>query len=243
MIVSPAKQVDLFANYGRGFHSNDVRTMFQGSLVTLMSTATGYEVGTLIKPIKGLTLGAVAFLLDLQSELTIDGDDASTSAAGPTRRYGGEFTGRYNFNDVVYVDAAFTAAHARYTDTADVNAGQAFVSLAPIRTFFAGIGARKTFGDFTLFGSLRVKSMSDRYATQDGSLTATGFTLFDGEVGARWKHLELGLDMLNLGNQDWREGQFAVQGRAPGEPANTPVGMAFTPGIPRTAIVHATVYW
>jgi TonB family protein len=243
VIVSPAKFVDLFANYGRGFHSNDARTNFTGSLVTMISTATGYETGAIVRPIKGLSLSAVAFLLDLQSELTIDGDDASTSAAGPTRRYGGEFTGRYNFNDYIYADAAFTVTHARYTDQADINAGTALVSLAPVRTFFAGVGARKPIGAFTVYGSARVKSMSDRPGLEDGSLTATGFTLFDADLGVRWKFLEVGADMLNIGNTEWREGQFAVNSRLPGEGANPPAGMSFTPGIPRTVLGHAAVYW
>jgi TonB family protein len=244
MIVSPIKYFDLFANYGRGFHSNDARTDFSQGPLTLMSTATGYEVGTVVRPIKGLSLGAVAFLLDLQSELTIDGDDASTSAAGPTRRYGGEFTGRYNFNDEVYADAALTVTHARYTDQADIQSGNAFVSLAPIRTFAAGIGARHPLDrHWTIFGNVHMRSMSDRYATQDGSLIATGFTMFDAGVGARYRFLEIGADMLNIANVDWREGQFAVQSRLPSEGANPPVGISFTPGIPRTVLAHATLFW
>ncbi len=47
--------------------------------------------------------------------------------------------------------------------------------------------------------------------------------------------------MLNIGNADWREGQFAVNSRLPGEGANPPQGMSFTPGIPRTVLGHAAV--
>lgn len=244
MIVSPLKQLDLFANYGRGFHSNDARTDFSTGILTLMSTVTGYEVGTVIRPVKGLSLGAVGFIIDVQSELTIDGDDASTSAAGPTHRYGGELTGRYNFNDEIYADAAFTVTHARYTDQADIQSGNAFVSLAPIRTFAAGIGARHPVSEhWTVNGSVHVRSMSDRYATQDGSLIATGFNMFDAGIGARYRFLEVGADMLNIANVDWREGQFAVQARLPGEGANPPTGIAFTPGIPRTVLGHAALFW
>jgi TonB family protein len=243
MVVSPAIQLDLFVNYGRGFHTNDARTLIEGQATTLIATATGYEVGTAIRPFRGLSLSVVAFLLDLQSELTIDGDTASTSPSGPTRRYGGEFTARYNLGKVVYADAAFTVAHSRYTDAADINAGQAYVTLAPVRTFAAGVGARQPIGQVTVYGALHVKSMSDRAATQDDSLIATGFTLFDGEIGARWKRYELGADLLNIGNVLWREGQFAVNSRLPGEGANPPVGVSFTPGIPRTFLTHCTVYW
>jgi TonB family protein len=242
-IVSPWNQADLFVNYGRGFHSNDARTLIEGSATTLLATATGYEVGTTIRPVENLSLSAVAFLLDLTSELTIDGDTASTSPSGPTRRYGAEFTGRYNLRDDLYVEASLTAAHSRYTDAADIQAGAAYVTLAPIRTFGAGIGCREHVGPFTLFGSLVVRSMSDRAATQDATLTATGFTLFNGEAGLRWRNVEAAMDLLNIGDVAWREGQFAVNSRLPGEGPNPPVGMSFTPGIPRTLLARAALYW
>ncbi len=242
-IVSPTKWLDVFVNYGRGFHSNDARTLIEGNATTLLATATGYEVGATVRPFKGLSLGAVAFLLDLTSELTIDGDTASTAPSGSTERIGGEFTARYNLRDNVYVDAALTLAHARYTDAADIAAGTTSVALAPNVTFSAGIGGRQKIGPITVFGSAQVRSMADRPATQDNTLTATGFTLFNAELGVRWKNIELAGELLNIGDVSWREGQFAVSSRLPGEGPNPPVGISFTPGIPRTALGHLAVYW
>jgi TonB family protein len=267
VIVTPIKELDLFANYGRGFHSNDARTLIEGTATTLLSAATGYETGTTIRPIKGLSLSAVAFLIDIQSELTIDGDTASTTPSGPVRRYGGEFTGRYEFVEHYFANAALTVTHARYTDAADINTGMAYVPLAPVRTFAAGVGTRQPVGNFTLIGSVFTRSMSDRPATQNWSsnggvgLTATGFTMVDAEAGVRWKNIEFLEELLNVGDVAWREGQFAVDSRLPGEgdglPANPaksasktnpiipppPTGISFTPGIPRTIMGHATVYW
>jgi len=256
VIVSPEKHFDLYANYGRGFHSNDARTLLEGSATTLLATATGYEVGTTVRPLPGLSLGAVAFLLDITSELTWDGDTASVDAAGPTRRYGGEFTGRYNFLDTVYADAAFTVSHARYTDQADIQGGTPWVTLAPRRTFGAGIGTRQPVShDITLIGTIHVKSMADRPATQNWDphdpangpggvgLTATGWTLVDLSAGVRWRNIEILADVLNVANVNWREGQFAVDSRLPGEGPAPATGMSFTPGNPRTLFVHANVYW
>jgi TonB family protein len=254
-IVTPVKGWDLFANYGRGFHSNDARTLIEGSATTLIATATGYEVGTTLRPLKGLSLSAVAFLLDITSELTIDGDTASTTPAGPTERYGGEFTGRYNFDDHIFADVAFVATRAQYTDAYDIAHDTTNVTLAPRRTFSAGLGARQPVGKFTLIGSLRVRSIADRPATQNWSpseqvgslsapsLTATGFTMVDAEAGLRWNRFELVLMLLNVGNVLWREGQFAVNSRLPQEGPNPPEGISFTPGIPRTIMADASVYW
>ncbi len=243
MILSPLPELDLFANYGRGFHTNDARTLIQGTATTLLATATGYEVGATVRPVKGLSLSAVAFLLDLTSELVIDGDTASTAPSGPTRRYGGEFNARYHFRNGVFADASFTVAHSRYTDAADIAMGQSEVALAPVRTFSAGVGVREPVGPVTILASAYVRSMSNRPATQDGTLTATGFTVFNAEAGLRFKFVEVAADLINIGNAVYREGQFAVNSRLPGEGPNPPAGISFTPGQPRTLLAHAIVYW
>ena len=69
-------------------------------------------------------------------------------------------------------------------------------------------------------------------------------------AGARWRFLELGLDVFNVADTAWREGQFEVASRAPREPIPTPAqgrvwpgAISFTPGLPRTAMMHATVSW
>ena len=247
VVASPVGELDLFVNYGRGFHTNDARSvlvgMIHGVQPALIAAATGYEVGTTVRPVGGLSITAVAFLLDLTQELTVDGDTDSTSPSGPTRRYGGEFVGRYQLGHGLFADATLTLAHGRYIDAADITAGQAYVTLAPTRTFSAGVGAREPLGPFTIVASAFVRSMANRPATQDGTLIATGYTLFNAQAGLRWKNVEVGVDMLNIGNTTWREGQFAVNSRLPGEGPRPPTGMSFTPGVPREVIGHAVVYW
>jgi TonB family protein len=263
-VVSPVESWDLFANYGRGFHTNDARTLFPVSVnaavdgtttVTprnhppaLIASATGYEIGTTVRPIDGLSLSAIGFLIDLTSEITIDGDTASTSPAGPTRRYGFECTGRYHFGDRVYADVSFTAAHSRFTDAADVVAGTVYLPDAPISTFSAGVGARQPVGPVTVIGAVTVRSMSDRYGDSGPTpLIETGWTVVNASLGVRWKHIELVADLFNVGNVRWREGQFEVSSRLPLEPTSAsqqpPAGISFTPGLPRTLMTRASVYW
>jgi hypothetical protein len=67
--------------------------------------------------------------------------------------------------------------------------------------------------------------------------------MVDAQAGLRWKTLEVGVDVLNLGDVAWREGQFAAASQLPGETKPPAQGMSFTPGWPRTAIAHATVSW
>jgi TonB family protein len=243
-VVSPIEQLDLFANYGRGFHSNDARTLFLGQATTLLAAATGYEVGSTVRPIPGLSVSAVGFLIDLTSELTIDGDTASTSPSGPTRRYGLEVAGRYDLDQRIYADVSFTTAHGRFTDAPDVAAGTVFLPDAPIRTFSASVGGRQPAGPVTLIGSVTVRSMSNREGDQGPTpLVETGWTVVNAEAGVRWRHLELVADLLNVADVKWREGQFEVNSRLPAEGPNPPAGISFTPGLPRTLMAHAAVYW
>lgn len=274
-VASPLEAWDLFANYGRGFHSNDIRSMFINAPIgalphaeapspagVLMAPASGYELGTTVRPVEGLSLSAMAFLIDVSSELLIDGDTASTTPAGPTRRYGGEFTGRYNLvgtnpRQRLYADVSFTTAHGRFTDVQDVMAGTVYLPDAPIRTFSAGLGGRQPVDqDWTLQAEVTVRSMSHRYgdqgplcqpitATCGTGLIETGWTVVNAGIGAKWKFIEVGADLLNVANVAWREGQFEVQSRLPLEPVS-PIpqpGISFTPGLPRTLIGHAQVYW
>ncbi len=242
VVVSPARSVDLFVDYGRGFHSNDARgAVVQENAVTLMTPATGYEVGARVAPLRGLSVSAAAFLLDLDSELVWDGDTGTTEAAGATRRYGGEFSARYRIGSWLFADADATLTHGEFR----VNAGNGnAIALAPTRTLTAGIGVARTVGAgaFTPFGSLRVKAIGDRPATQDGSLVAQGFTLLNAEAGVRWRDAEVGLDVQNLLDAKWREAEFATTSRLPYEPGPV-TGIDYTPGWPRTVIGHLSYHW
>lgn len=239
-IVSPTEALDLFADFGRGFHSNDARGVVLGKgAATLMTPAMGYEVGARYTPFRGLTLSAAAFLLDLDSELVWSGDAGVTEPSGQTRRFGVELSGRYRLGSWLFADLDATFTRARFR--ANAGNGNA-VALAPTRTLTAGIGARPTFGDFTPFASVRVKSIGARPAIEDESLTAEGFTVVDAGAGLRWKDVEAAVDIQNLFNATWREVQFASESRLSYEPAPV-TGIHYSPGWPFTAIGRATFFW
>jgi outer membrane receptor protein involved in Fe transport len=239
-IVSPTAWLDLFADYGRGFHSNDARGAVKPSdPARLITPATGYEVGSEIRPLRGLALSAAGFLLDLDSELVWSGDRGTTEAAGATRRYGLELGGRYRIGNWLFADLDATLTHASYR--ANTGNGQA-VALAPRRTLTAGIGVRPAIGDFAPFGALRVKSIADRPATEDEAFVAQGFTIVDASAGLRWKNVEAGIDVQNLFDSRWREVNFATESRLAYEPANV-TGIHYAPGWPRTAMGQFAVFW
>jgi outer membrane receptor protein involved in Fe transport len=239
-IVSPAPELDLFAHYGRGFHSNDARSaVLARSSRSLMTTARGYEVGARLRPLRQLELSAAAFLLDLDSELVWSGDEGTTEPSGATRRYGVELGARYRVSNWLFADIDATLTRPEFRS--ETGGGRA-VPLAPRRTLTAGIGVRPEIGDYTPFGSLRLKSLGDRPLTEDESLIADGFTVVDLSAGLRWKNLELAADVQNLLDTEWREVVFASESRLAYEPAPV-TGVHYTPGWPRTVMGRAALYW
>ena len=235
--ITPIAEVDVFAAYGRGFHSNDARGVVRSrDTATLMTPANGYEVGLRVKPIKNLIVSASGFWLDLASELVWVGDEGTTEASGQTRRHGVEASARYRIANWFFADADVTWTRGRYRGS------DAAIPLAPATTFSAGVAARPTIGAFTPYAAVRVKSIGDRPATEDRSLVAQGFTVVDANAGLRWKNLEVGVDVQNLLGANWREVQFATESRLAYEPAPV-TGIHYTPGWPRTVMGQATVYW
>jgi outer membrane receptor protein involved in Fe transport len=229
---------DLFFNFGRGFHSNDARgALLPGpQRVTLLTKATGWEVGLRTNIARSLDLAATVFRLDLDNETVWNGDEGTTETVGPTRRQGIELEARAKIWKWLFFDADATFTKATYRE----NAGNGnAVALAPTRTFAGGVGVKHPDG---WFGSLRVRSIADRPANESGTLTAQGWTLLDAMAGYRWKSLEFAVDVRNLLGTEWKEVQFANTSKLKTEAA--PVeDIHFTPGWPRTVIGRVSAYF
>lgn len=232
-VLSPLSWMDLFLDIGRGFHSNDARGAVRSQdRARLLTPATGYEVGTRIRPLKPLTLSFSAFRLDLYSEQVYVGDAGTTEPSDASQRLGMEISARYYMSRALFADTDITLTQARYQN------GD-FVALAPTRTITAGLGFRAPFGTF---GSIRVKHVGDRPANEDGSLTAEGFTVVDAQLGHRLGRFELGLDIQNVLNSEWKEVQFATASKLRNE--TVPVEeIHFVPGYPFTIMGRISAFW
>ena len=237
LILSPLGWLDMFVNFGRGFHSNDARGATRQSGATdLLVPATGYEVGTRANVWEPLTLTVAAYRLDLDSEQVYVGDAGTTEPSDSSKRYGLETTGQLRLGRWVTADAALTLNRAVYRAN-EGNAGS--VALAPTRTFSGGVAVRLPFGTF---GALRVRHIGARPATDDGSITAEGFTVASALVGHRYGPFEVALDVENLFDTEWREVQFATESQLPGE-AEPVEEIHFAPGWPRTVRGTLTAYF
>ena len=262
LVVSPHRAVDLFANVGRGFHSNDARGVVRGvDPVTPLTAAWGYELGARTRLWNRLDLAASLWGLDLDSELVWVGDEGTTEASSATRRLGFEFEGRLRITSFLFADLDLTLNDAKFVQNAG-NGGS--VALAPRVTVAAGLSAQLPWG---LRGALRFTGIDARPATEDGFLTAQGVYLLDAFVSYRYRFIELGLSVENLTNAAYRSAQFATTSRlrtdapndAPPPPDACPSGtraqtdgrgffsgcedIHFTPGTPINIQARATVYF
>jgi len=213
LIVSPHRAVDLFFNFGYGFHSNDARGVVRAvDPVTPLTAALGYEIGARTRLADRLDLALSLWGLDLESELVWSGDEGTTEASSATRRLGLEFEARLRITDWLHYDLDFTANDARFRG----NAGNGdAVALAPRFTVSSGLSVRTRFG---LRGSLRFTGITPRPATEDEFLTAEGTYLVDAFVGYRFRFLEVSASIENLLNLRYKQAQFATTARLKDEP-------------------------
>lgn len=237
VIMSPFRWLDVFANFGRGFHSNDARGAVQvGTPATLLAAGTGYEFGARANPWEPLTVSVAGYRLDLDAEQIYVNETGTTISATASSRLGLETSARFHFDDWLYADASATFNRAYFRANASNGGG---VALAPLRTIRGGLGAKFAFG---LFASVRVRHVGARPASVDRLIEAEGYTLLDARIGQRYGPAELTLDAQNLLNSDWRDTQFLSSSRLPGEAV--PVDdIHATPGWPFTFRASLSAYF
>ncbi len=227
-IVRPDQRVDVFANAGFGFHSNDARAAVDTGGRGAVARAFGTEAGARVRPLDGIETAAALWYLHLDSEQVWSGDLGGTEPSDPTRRYGADLSAAWAATPWLSLDA--NVSLARSTFVANRGNGGA-LALAPRVT--GGGGATLSRGQS--FVALRARGIGDRPANDEDTLTAEGYVLLDLVASHRLDRFELGLTVMNLLDTEWREAQFAEESRVSPE-AELREDVHFTPGAPLTAL-------
>jgi len=229
------RSLELFGNFGIGFHSNDARAVLADPSDTTLPEALGGEVGLRTRLLGRMEVALSAFYLELEDELVFVGDEGVTEPSGETRRWGVELVARADLTEWLYVrgDAGWTSA--RFTG------GGGPVPQAPRFVAKGALGVRH--GGFA--AEIGVRSLGDRYASEDFlDPKLSDYTVVD--LGLRYRHgpFEVGLAVENLTDTDWRSSEFFFASCAPSEvgarsacpPGGGGPGVGdfhFTPGNPR----------
>jgi outer membrane receptor protein involved in Fe transport len=213
--------LELYANYGESFHSNDVRgasihvdpvTGNAVDRVPVLVKARGYELGARIE-LARFTASVVAYHLSLGSELVFVGDGGSTEPNDATRRYGAEATIFWRPNGWLTLDASGAVTHARFHD---VEPGQTRIPNSVDKVVSAG--AALDFGH-GITGSLRLRHFGKAPLIEDNSARSRPTTLVNAGVYYKLGRAKLGIDILNLLGSKDNDITYFYTSRLQGEPA------------------------
>lgn len=213
--------LEFYANYGRGFHSNDVRgaaisvdpvTLDPADPVDVLVKADGAELGARFEH-QGFNATVAAFFLDLDSELVFVGDAGTTEPNGATRRLGIEGAAFWRPADWILFDlsGAFTSACFR-----DLPPGERRIPQAVEHVVAAGASVAPV-EDFT--ATLRVRHFGEAPLVEDGSAFSSPTTIVN--LGLYWRigRAALSLDVLNLLDSKDADITYFYESQLPGEAA------------------------
>jgi outer membrane receptor protein involved in Fe transport len=169
--------IELYGNWGQGFHSNDVRGVVNTDTpVPAISKGEGKEAGARFE-VGNFRLTTTVWWLDLDSELKFVGDSNSVEPGAATQRRGYEVVAFWRPLNWLALDAVWTGSRARFVDS---DAG-AFVPGAVENAGQFGISAVQNHWE----ASLRVRHLGAYPLIEDDSVRASPETMIN--VRAAWK--------------------------------------------------------
>lgn len=179
--------LELYANWGRGFHSNDVRGAVNvDTSVPVLVRGTGKELGGRVQ-FSGLTLTATYWWLNVGSELRFVGDSNAVEPSGASKRHGYEFVAFWHPLSWLALDGNYTASHARY-DNGD-HIPNAFENAA-------SAGAAIVLAPWE--ASVRVRHLGPYPLIEDNGIRDKGSTVLNVRAAWKGKRIELYGEVLNV---------------------------------------------
>lgn len=222
LVYKPLDQLELYASYGQGFHSNDARgTTIRidpvsgdpADPVTPLVRSTGGELGARLHLTSTLQATAAFWALHLDSELLFVGDAGNTEPSRPSRRRGAEFGLYYFPSPNISADLEVSLSHARFAG--DDPAGDQVPGSIPV-VISGGLAAKSDDG---WLASIQARYFGRYPLIEDGSVKSAGSTLINLRFGREWAALGLYLDVLNLFDSADHDVDYLYASRLAGEPA------------------------
>ncbi|WP_084419484.1 TonB-dependent receptor [Henriciella litoralis] len=225
--------LELYANYGEGFHSNDVR----GATISIdpASGAAATPVPILVKA-RGSELGArwetdhikatlAVFHLELDSELVFVGDAGTTEVNDSTTRNGLEASLFWTPVDWLVLDAGGAVTDAEF----DIGGPETDIPGAVENVLSAGALIRLD----NLSLSARLRHFGEAPLIEDGSVTSEPTSLVNLGATYDWNQISFGLEVLNAFDSQDADITYFFASRLPGEPAGGVEDIHFHPVEPR----------
>lgn len=213
----PGRHAELYASYGEGFHSNDVRGAIiavdpvsgdPADRVPLLVRGRSAELGARIEyPRFNATLAL--FRLAIGSELIFVGDAGGTEPNPPSRRHGLEANLFWRSIDAVTLDgsASFTRARFRGGDRIPGAVGEVLSGGA---TFDLGRGVS---------GTMRLRHFGSAPLVEDDSVRSEATTLVNLGAYYDFGRGRVAIDLFNLFDAREPDISYFYASRLSGEPA------------------------
>lgn len=213
-------KLELYANWGQGFHSNDARGTTitidpvsgdPANSVTPLVRSHGSEIGMRWFQSGRWQLTMALWQVDLDSELLFVGDAGNTEVSRPSERKGIEvgwslFAGP---RSQLAVEASYTRARFRDYDPA----GNRIPGAVPLVTSIEWTADWQR----GWHSSVRARHLGAYPLIDDGSIESDGSTLVNLAIGKRWKHWGIELDVMNLLDSDDHDIDYFYSSRLSGE--------------------------
>lgn len=197
-------QTEFYANWGHGFHSNDVRGVTARSnpqdgaaveAVPLIVKAKGSELGMRAAPLPGWHSSLALWQMQLVSELVFIGDEGITEPKGASQRHGVEWSNYITPADGWIIDADIAWSQARFKQANPDNGGRHVPNAIPLT---ASLGLSADNGG-PWFGGLRLRYLGAYALEESAEQKSTPFWMANLKAGYRFSpKLQLTLDVLNL---------------------------------------------
>ncbi|MGA0806184.1 MAG: TonB-dependent receptor, partial [Pseudohongiellaceae bacterium] len=200
--------VELYANWGRGFHSNDARGVVNRvDPVPGLSRGEGHEFGAR-STLGDLILTASYWWLDQASELIFVGDSNSVEAKGGSAREGAEITAFWKPLEWLGIDASYNESRARYVDNPDGDYVEGAIEQA------AQFGIAATRDDWD--ASLRVRYLGPYALVADNSDRADPLVTVSLRTARHWSAFTVYAEVINLLDSDRKEIVYNYEAFVPG---------------------------
>ena len=222
-------QVELYANWGKGFHSNDVRGSVTATPVPVLVDGTGKELGARLQ-LGSLSLTATYWWLDLGSELKFVGDTNAVEPTGASKRHGYELVGFWRPTRWLAIDANYTRSHARY-DNGD-HIPNAFEDAAQI-------GVSVILDRWK--GSLRYRHLGPYPLIEDNSQRDKGSNVVSARGAYQPGRVELYAEVVNLFDSGDKDMAYVYESYIPGFDSAPVEGRLSRVLEPRTIRIGATM--
>jgi hypothetical protein len=195
LAMGPWRSTELYANVGRGFHSNHAAGVVLDGATPIVRTL-GAEFGVRSAAIPNLQTSVAFWGIDSESELVYVPEAGFTEAGRPGRRYGVEWLNFWRVRPWLTLDADLAFSQARYTADPEGTGTRIPDAVAGVYSLGMTVNDRAGWG-----GSLRGRYLGPRALTEDGSVeSASSFVLnaqLGKSLGQHWQVVVEGFNLLD----------------------------------------------